>query len=123
MSSHSGLETESDTELIKEFALYPILLDMLRRDADELAMYDNKIVFIHLTRYLQEVEQLLHSRLVRLKQTMKIRHIAIISRELTAQGIQIEYRIRGYTHHFEMMRSRIKAELMLLLEHLRGRLQ
>lgn len=122
MPSRPSLEAESDTELIKEFALYPILLDMLSRDAGELAMYDNKIVFVHLTRYLQELERLLHAERRGLKQKLKRRGIAVISNELTAQGIQIDYRVRGYIHHFEMMRSRIKAELTVLLQDLRGRL-
>lgn len=122
MLSQTGLETESDIQLIKEFALFPILLDMLERDAGELEMYNNKMIFIHLIRYVQDLSRLLHSELLHLKQTMKARGIRIVSRELTVQGIRIEYRVRGYIHHFEMLRSRIKAELMMILQKLRGRI-
>ncbi len=47
MSVNPSIETEEDIQIIKDYTLLPILLDMLARDMDTLKMYQDKIVFRH----------------------------------------------------------------------------
>ncbi|WP_405461495.1 hypothetical protein [Paenibacillus sp. HJGM_3] len=115
------METEDDIQLIKRYTLMPILLDMLARDAEELAAYRDKIVYNHLLYYLKEVETALFRHLQTAKQELRQRDIRILSTEANVKGIHVEYQIRGYVHQFNMLRSLIKAELMTLLMHTGGK--
>jgi hypothetical protein len=44
MSINLGAETEEDLQLIKDYTLLPILLDMLARDLEDLEIYKGKLI-------------------------------------------------------------------------------
>ncbi|MEC0229271.1 hypothetical protein [Paenibacillus alba] len=123
MKVSSRIETDEDVQLIKEFTLLPILLDMLARDMEELKVYKDKIVYNHVLFYLREVENAIYPQLQQLKSSMKKRDIKVIHTEMNALGINVEYKVRGYIHHFTMLRSLVKAELMTMLMNMRGGLR
>ncbi|OAS15028.1 hypothetical protein [Paenibacillus oryzisoli] len=123
MNGSSRVETEEDVQMIKEYTLLPILLDMLARDMEELKVYKDKIVYNHILFYLREVEMGIYPELQQLKNKMKQREIKVIRTEMNALGIQVEYKVRGYIHHFTMLRSLVKAELMTMLMNMRGELR
>ncbi|MBD8496889.1 hypothetical protein [Paenibacillus arenosi] len=117
------IETEEDIQMIKEYTLFPILLDMLARDMEELMMYKNKIVYHHVLGYLKEVEHSIYPELRKLKAKMRARNITILNTEMNALGIDIEYKVRGYIHRFTMLRGLVKAELMTMLMNVQGRVR
>lgn len=123
VSSSSRIETEEDVQIIKEYTLLPILLDMLARDMEELKVYKDKIVYNHILFYLREVEMAIYPELQSIKSQMKKRDIKVIHTEMNALGINVEYKVRGYLHHFTMLRSLVKAELMTTLMNMRGGLR
>ncbi|KRE51798.1 MULTISPECIES: hypothetical protein [Paenibacillus] len=123
VSSSSRIETEEDVQIIKEYTLLPILLDMLARDMEELKVYKDKIVYNHILFYLREVEMAIYPELQSIKSQMKKRDIKVIHTEMNALGINVEYKVRGYIHHFTMLRSLVKAELMTTLMNMRGGLR
>lgn len=123
MSVHTRVETEEDVQIIKEYTLLPILLDMLARDMEELKVYKDKIVYNHILFYLREVENAIYPQLQHNKSIMKKRDIKVIHTETNALGIHVEYKVRGYIHHFTMLRSLVKAELMTMLMNMRGGLR
>jgi hypothetical protein len=122
MSVNPRMETEEDIQIIKEYTLLPILLDMLARDIDGLNMYQDKIVYNHVIFYLKEVEQSIYPELQTIKSKMRKQDMKVLHTEMNALGIEVEYKVRGYTHHFNMLRSLVKAELMTMLMNLRRRL-
>lgn len=123
VSSSSKIETEEDVQIVKEYTLLPILLDMLARDMEELKVYKDKIVYNHILFYLREVEMAIYPELQSIKSQMKKRDIKVIHTEMNALGINVEYKVRGYIHHFTMLRSLVKAELMTTLMNMRGGLR
>ncbi|MBP1961214.1 hypothetical protein [Paenibacillus aceris] len=123
MSIHARIETEEDVQIIKEYTLLPILLDMLARDMEELKVYKDKIVYNHILFYLREVETAIYPQLQSIKRVMKKRDIKVIHTEMNSLGINVEYKVRGYIHHFTMLRSLVKAELMTTLMNMRGGLR
>ncbi|KQX61167.1 hypothetical protein QFZ77_005263 [Paenibacillus sp. V4I3] len=123
VSSSSRIETEEDVQIVKEYTLLPILLDMLARDMEELKVYKDKIVYNHILFYLREVEMAIYPELQSIKSQMKKRDIKVIHTEMNALGINVEYKVRGYIHHFTMLRSLVKAELMTTLMNMRGGLR
>ncbi|MDF2646064.1 MULTISPECIES: hypothetical protein [unclassified Paenibacillus] len=123
VSSSSRIETEEDVQIVKEYTLLPILLDMLARDMEELKVYKDKIVYNHILFYLREVEMAIYPELQSIKSQMKKRDIRVIHTEMNALGINVEYKVRGYIHHFTMLRSLVKAELMTTLMNMRGGLR
>jgi hypothetical protein len=123
MSINPRVETEEDIQIIKEYTLLPILLDMLARDLDELRIYKDKIVYNHVIFYLKEVEDSIYPELQSIKSRMRKRDIKVLNTEMNAKGIEVEYKVRGYIHHFTMLRSLVKAELMTTLMNMRRRLR
>ncbi|MBU7319523.1 hypothetical protein [Paenibacillus oleatilyticus] len=121
MSIGPQMETEEDIQIIKDYTLLPVLLDMLARDIDELQIYKDRIVYNHVIFYLKEIEKTIYSELLSLKNRMRKENIKILVTEMNASGIEVEYKVRGYIHHFKMLRSLVKAELMTLLMNLRRR--
>ncbi|MGG1554542.1 hypothetical protein [Paenibacillus ferrarius] len=119
----SRIEAEADVQIIKEYTLLPILLDMLARDMEELNVYKDKIVYHHLLYYLREVEKSIYPELNRLKNRMRQLDIKVIRTETNALGIHVEYKVRGDIHHFTMLRSLVKAELMTTLMNMGGELR
>ncbi|WP_282936834.1 hypothetical protein [Paenibacillus sp. RC67] len=123
MSMNSRVETEEDIQIIKEYTLLPILLDMLARDIEELNLYKDKIVYHHVIFYLKEVESSIYPELQAIKSKMRERSIKVLHTDMNTLGIDVEYKVRGYIHHFKMLRSLVKAELMTTLMNLRRRLK
>ncbi|OXM85838.1 hypothetical protein [Paenibacillus rigui] len=121
MTINPRLETEHDIQLVKDYTLLPILLDMLARDIEELTLYKDKIVYHHVISYLKGVEQTIHEKLYSLKNQMRKQHITILNTETNALGIEVEYKVRGYIHQFHMLRSLVKAELLTMLMNIRRR--
>ncbi|MCY9659607.1 hypothetical protein P5G65_24180 [Paenibacillus chondroitinus] len=119
MSVMTNVETDEDVQLIKEFTLLPILLDMLTRDSEVLKIHKGKIIYGHILFYLKEVENAIYPEIQNIKSTMKKRDIKVLNTSTTALGINVEYKVRGYVHHFTMLRSLIKAELMTTLMRMR----
>jgi hypothetical protein len=123
MSVNPRLETEGDIQIIKEYTLLPILLDMLARDIQDLTLYQDKIVYNHVLFYLKEVETSIYPELQSIKSKMRKQDIKVLSTQMNTLGIEVEYKVRGYIHHFRMLRSLVKAELMTMLMNLRRRLK
>ncbi|WP_438351456.1 hypothetical protein ACP8HI_12890 [Paenibacillus sp. FA6] len=120
MSINPSIETEEDIQIIKEYTLLPILLDMLARDIDHLTFYQDKIIYHYVIHHLKEVEQSIYPVLQSLKNRMKQRQIIVLNTDMNTLGIEVEYKVRGYIHHFNMLRSLIRAELFTLLMSLHG---
>lgn len=120
MSISPSMETEEDLQIIKEYTLLPILLDMLARDMEHLTIYKDKLIFHYVICHLRDVEQSIYPLLHDLRNRMRQRHITILNTEMGTLGIEVEYKVRGYIHHFNMLRSLIKAELFTMLMSLRG---
>ena len=123
MSVNPRIETEEDIQIVKAYTLLPILLDMLARDMNELRTHRDKIVYRHVLVYLKEVEDSIYPDLQSLKRKMTTRGIKVLNTEMSSLGIDVEYKVRGYIHHFTMLRSLVKAELMTMLMSMRGRLR
>jgi hypothetical protein len=123
MSVNPRIETEEDIQIVKEYTLLPILLDMLARDMNELRTHRDKIVYRHVVFYLKEVEDAIYPELQSLKRKMTTRGIKVLNTEMSSLGIDVEYKVRGYIHHFTMLRSLVKAELTTMLMNMRGRLR
>lgn len=113
--TNSTIETEEDIQIIKEYTLLPILLDMLARDIEELSLYQNKLIYNLVIFYLKRIESHIHLELKGLRSQMRQQKIQVLSTTMNALGVEVEYKVRGYIHHFKMLRSLVKAELMILL--------
>lgn len=113
--TNSTIETEEDIQIIKEYTLLPILLDMLARDIEELSLYQNKLIYNLVIFYLKRIEGHIHLELKGLRSQMRQQKIQVLSTTMNALGVEVEYKVRGYIHHFKMLRSLVKAELMILM--------
>ncbi|GIP58009.1 hypothetical protein QNH46_15355 [Paenibacillus woosongensis] len=115
---NSTIETEEDIQIIKEYTLLPILLDMLARDIEELSLQQNKLIYNLVIFYLKGIESSIHLELKTLRSKMRQQRIQVLDTTMNALGVEVEYKVRGYIHRFKMLRSLVKAELMILLMRL-----
>lgn len=118
MMNNSTIETDKDLQIIKEYTLLPVLLDMLARDIEELSLYQNKLIYNLVIFHLKKIESSIHLELKTLRSQMRQRGIQVLNTTMNALGVEVEYKVRGYIHHFKMLRSLVKAELMILLMRL-----
>ncbi|MFC5453098.1 hypothetical protein [Paenibacillus aestuarii] len=122
MNSLLSRDTDEDVQIIKCMTLLPILRDMVARDMEELRGNKDKIIYNHLIYYLRDLEQLISAELQDMMRIMTKRDMRIVRTELKSRGIYVEYKARGYLHHYMMLRSLVKAELMTMLMKMRGNL-
>jgi hypothetical protein len=115
LSVHPRIETEEDLQLVKDYILFPILLDMLNRDMAEIKIYSDRIIFSHLISYLNDLENFVFNEIQRIKTEMKKRDIKILTEEKGNLGVSVDYKVRGYVHNFSMLRSLVKADIMVML--------
>ncbi|WP_055107625.1 hypothetical protein [Paenibacillus ihumii] len=118
MMNNSTIKTDKDLQIIKEYTLLPVLLDMLARDIEELSLYQNKLIYNLVIFHLKKIESSIHLELKTLRSQMRQRGIQVLNTTMNALGVEVEYKVRGYIHHFKMLRSLVKAELMILLMRL-----
>jgi hypothetical protein len=114
MISSSRIETETEIDLIKRHVLLPILLDMLHRDLGKMKELSTGIIFGYVAYDLNQIEQLVLDEVQRTKKKMQDRYIKVLSIETSPPGIDISYKIGGYTHQYLMLRSLVKAEIFTL---------
>ena len=72
---------------------------------------------------LKKLRNAIYPELQSLKRKMTTRGIEVLNTEMSSLGIDVEYKVRGYIHHFTMLRSLVKAELTTMLMNMRGRLR
>jgi len=123
MNSLLSRDTDEDVQIIKGMTLLPLLREMLARDMEALRCNKDRIIYNHLIYYLRDLEHSLSAELQDMKRIMNKRDMRIVRTEQMARGIYVEYKVRGYVHHYMMLRTLVKAELMTMLMKLRGSLK
>ncbi|MCD1261677.1 hypothetical protein B5M42_023010 [Paenibacillus athensensis] len=111
---------KDELQLIKEYALLPMLLGMIARDAGELKLHKDKLIYRHLLYHLDEVERAIYGLQAQNKTSMRQLDIFVLNVKTDAGGVNVQYKHRGYEKSFSMLRPLIKAELMNILWQLGG---
>lgn|GEM_PF-2514001 len=109
-----------EIQLVKEYALLPILLGMIARDTGKLRLSKDKIIYNHLLYYLDEVERTIHGLQAQNKIRMRQLDMFVLNNKTNADGVKVQYKHCGYEKSFSMLRPLIKAELMNMLWQLGG---
>ncbi|CAM4418192.1 hypothetical protein U9M73_08690 [Paenibacillus phoenicis] len=104
------LETEEDLQLVKEYILLPVLLNVLERDMKALGTVKLKMDVVYV-RALRTAQDLITADLTLLRKKMRDRGIKVFEQQRTELGIEARYLCRGYQHRFSMLWSLVKAEL------------
>ncbi|WP_163857959.1 hypothetical protein [Paenibacillus elgii] len=108
------LETEEDLQLVKEFILLPLLLDVLERDISALETTPLKMFIIY-TKKLRHIQDQITADLVPIRTKLRERGIKIYEQKRTKMRIEACYLCRGYHRHFSMLWGLVKAELHVKL--------
>ncbi|CAM4418131.1 hypothetical protein U9M73_08695 [Paenibacillus phoenicis] len=104
-------QTQEEAEMIKQYVLLPLLLDVLERDQRALASASLKLpqVYKGLIRLLQNAAA---ADLARVRQGMREHGLKVFEERRTNLGIEARYLCRGYTYEFSMLWGLVKAELI-----------
>lgn len=110
MYDTSALETEEDLQLVKEYILLPILLDVLERDIKTLGTVKLKMDVIYV-KVLRSAQDLITSDVTMIRKKMRGRGIKVYEQQRTESCIEAHYLCRGYHHRFSMLWGLVKAQL------------
>ncbi|MBG9564922.1 MULTISPECIES: hypothetical protein [Paenibacillaceae] len=108
--TQAPLETEGDLQLVKEYILLPILLDVLERDIKALGTVKLKMDVVYV-RALRSAQDLITADVTLLRKKMRGRGIKVYEQQRTELCIEARYLCRGYQHRFSMLWGLVKAEL------------
>ncbi|MED1916924.1 hypothetical protein [Brevibacillus sp. DP1.3A] len=104
------LQTEEESQFIKEYILLPIILDILEKDIKTLDSVPLKMPTIY-ARTLRHVQDLITIDLLGIRKYLRKHGIKVYEQNWTKLGIEARYLCRGYHHQFSMLRGLVKAEV------------
>lgn len=104
-------QTQEEAEMIKQYVLLPLLLDVLERDRRALAAAPLKMpqVYKGLIGLLQASAT---ADLTRVRRSMREHGMKVFEERRTELGIEVRYLCRGYTYEFSMLWGLMKAEII-----------
>ncbi|CAM3435970.1 MULTISPECIES: hypothetical protein [Paenibacillus] len=104
-----GLKSD-ETKLVKDYALLPLLLDVLEHDRDILFRSDLKTS--ELTKVMIErIERAALADLTAARRNMREIGLKVYDNRKTRLGIEVEFMCRGYRHKLSMLWGLIEAEI------------
>lgn len=114
---YAPLQTEQEGKLIKQFALLPVVLDVLERDLTTLQTIPLKMrtIYVQCLQYAQEQATL---DLSAVRKQLREHGIKVYEQQRTRLGIELNYVCRGYEHQFSILWGFVKAEVEQWLRHI-----
>ncbi|CAM2814183.1 hypothetical protein PASE110613_02250 [Paenibacillus sediminis] len=111
--------SEEDSQLVKDYLLHTIILDVLERDIHTLHSLALKMPDLYI-RSLRRIQNEVTLRLTDVRKLMRLKGIKVYEEVRTKTGIEASYLCRGYHLRFTMMWSFIKAEVQSELSRYLG---
>lgn len=108
--NQASLETEEDLQLVKEYILLPILLDVLERDMTVIGEVKLKLGFIY-EKTLRQAQDRIIADVSMLRRNLREQGIKVYELKRTNLSVEARYLCRGYHHDFSMLWGLVKAEL------------
>lgn len=104
-------QTEEEAEMVKEYILLPMMLDVLERDRLVLTEARFKLpeVYGALIAWLQAS---VTTDLTRVRQNMREHGMRVFEARRTKLGVEARYLCRGYTYELSMLWGLVKAEIV-----------
>ncbi|MEI7027487.1 hypothetical protein [Paenibacillus sp. y28] len=109
-STPSRMPAAEDMQLVKDYLLLPVLLEVLERDMSILQTLKLKMPAPYV-RTLRGVQDQVTSDLASVRTRLRQRGVKVYEERRTAAGIEAMYLCRGYHYPFSMLWSLIKAEV------------
>ncbi|MUT66000.1 hypothetical protein [Paenibacillus sp. NEAU-GSW1] len=110
----ASLPTKEELELIRDYVLLPIMLDVVKSDRDKM-----KYEFLSLKElYLKADDALLNilmKDLFAVKQELKRLGIKVEEIDRTPTALNYKFWYKGYEDHFSLMRMVVKSEISVRL--------
>ncbi|MCM3130556.1 hypothetical protein PUW24_00745 (plasmid) [Paenibacillus urinalis] len=104
-----GLNSD-DIKIVKDYALLPILLDVLEKDWELLCRSDIKT--LELTRVMIErLQNAAMSDLTSARKLMREKNLKVYEYRKTNHGVELQYVSKGYHRKLSMLWGLIEAEI------------
>lgn len=116
MSSSSPLPTEEELLLVKEYAVLPVMLDILEGDSKLIGRSELKLSRLY-SKQLKHIQGAVFERQLVVKKQLQRQHIRIITLKRTDVSLQVQYQCRGYQHSMELRWEIVYADIQLRLGH------
>lgn len=106
--------TEAELQLVKQFVLLPIILDVLERDIKVMDTMPLKMLNIYY-QLLRGVQDLVTVDLAKVRKSLREHGMKVYEQRRTNMGVEAAYLCRGYHHHFSMLWGVVKGEVEVRL--------
>ncbi|MBP2240774.1 hypothetical protein J2Z40_001333 [Cytobacillus eiseniae] len=103
------LVMEEDLQLVKEYVLLPILLDVLESDITKFRTAKLKMNDIY-EKSLRQVQDQIITKMAELRKQMRERGIKVYEQQQNKLFVEAHYLCRGYHHKFSMLWNLVRAE-------------
>lgn len=107
--NQAPLVTEEDLQLVKEYILLPILLDVLEKDIAAIQSVKLNMGGIY-EESLRQAQGQIITDLTLLRNNLRKRGIKVYEQQHTKLFLEARYLCRGYQHKFSMLWNLVTAE-------------
>lgn len=107
-------ETEEEILLVKNYVELPFLLNVIEHDRKKILNSNIKLKEVY-SSHLVKIQSRILNDLKDLKMKMKKHVIYVINKEEHHDRYIIKYKNKGYVHYMELARTKIKYDLLELM--------
>jgi len=111
--------TERERQLVKDYLLLPIMLDVLERDIAAIGRVKLKFPNLY-TAILRSAQDAITTELHGIRKVFRHAGIKVYDEIRTKEGIEAKYLCRGYEHSMMMLWELVKVECEIRLAELLG---
>jgi hypothetical protein len=114
------LPTDQEMQLIKNFVILPLVLNVFERDKQRIEKEQLFKTFQPYVAMFDLVISRIMQDLTRVRKEMRKRGIKVYDSERKVDKLSHEYMCRGYMGNFEMLWSTIRSDVEIVMNHYLG---
>lgn len=112
-------QTSEDVRLVKYYLIYPVVLDVLQRNIEQIESGNWKLPDIFITHF-KLMQKGINKEFYEIKQEMRSRGIKVFEEKRDQKGISAKYLCRGYRHEMSLLWMLVKSETRVKLANTFG---
>ncbi|MBT2759945.1 hypothetical protein [Paenibacillus sp. ISL-20] len=115
----SQRQTNEDIRLVKYYLIYPVILDVLQRNIEQIKSGNWKLPDVFTT-HLKLIQKKVNKEYFELRQEMRSRGIKVFEEKRDQKGISAKYLCRGYRYEMSLLWMLVKSETRIKLANMFG---
>lgn len=106
--------TDEESQMVKDYILLPVLLDVLERDIKTAESVEFKMGSIYV-QHLRNIQDKVTHDITELRKTFRQSGIRVYEQKRTSKNLETKYLCRGYHYEITLLWTMVKADLEIRL--------